>query len=83
MLDPLIRQFSCVVIPCHPSAASCHYIKTVEISLAVLVAVQSRFVSREFSTLLLLLQVVAWYDNEWGYSQRVLDLAEITAKNFS
>ena len=24
-------------------------------------------------------QVVAWYDNEWGYSQRVVDLAEITA----
>ena len=28
------------------------------------------------------MQVVAWYDNEWGYSQRVLDLAEITAKNW-
>ena len=28
------------------------------------------------------LQVVAWYDNEWGYSQRVVDLAEITAKNW-
>ena len=25
------------------------------------------------------LQVVAWYDNEWGYSQRVVDLAEVTA----
>ena len=24
-------------------------------------------------------KVVAWYDNEWGYSQRVVDLAEITA----
>ena len=24
-------------------------------------------------------QVVAWYDNEWGYSQRVVDLAELTA----
>jgi len=22
---------------------------------------------------------VAWYDNEWGYSQRVVDLAELTA----
>jgi glyceraldehyde-3-phosphate dehydrogenase (NAD(P)) len=23
-----------------------------------------------------MVKVVAWYDNEWGYSQRVLDLAE-------
>ena len=27
-------------------------------------------------------KVVAWYDNEWGYSQRVVDLAEIVAKNY-
>ncbi len=27
-----------------------------------------------------LLKVVAWYDNEWGYSNRVLDLAEYIAK---
>jgi glyceraldehyde-3-phosphate dehydrogenase/erythrose-4-phosphate dehydrogenase len=27
-------------------------------------------------------QVVAWYDNEWGYSQRVVDLAEITAQRW-
>lgn len=26
------------------------------------------------------LQVVAWYDNEYGYSQRVLDMAEIMAR---
>ena len=26
-----------------------------------------------------LIKVVAWYDNEWGYSQRVVDLAELTA----
>lgn len=26
-----------------------------------------------------LLKVVAWYDNEWGYSQRVVDLADIIA----
>lgn len=32
--------------------------------------------------LCVMLQVVAWYDNEWGYSQRVLDLAEITAKHW-
>ncbi len=27
-----------------------------------------------------LLKVVAWYDNEWGYSMRVVDLAEFLAK---
>jgi len=27
-----------------------------------------------------LVKVVAWYDNEWGYSQRVVDLAEHVAK---
>ncbi len=27
-------------------------------------------------------QVVAWYDNEWGYSQRVLDLAELVASEW-
>jgi len=25
-------------------------------------------------------RVVAWYDNEWGYSQRVVDLVEVLAK---
>jgi glyceraldehyde-3-phosphate dehydrogenase/erythrose-4-phosphate dehydrogenase len=29
-----------------------------------------------------MLKVVAWYDNEWGYSQRVVDLAELTAANW-
>nr|AUG32408.1 glyceraldehyde 3-phosphate dehydrogenase [Paulinella longichromatophora] len=29
-----------------------------------------------------LIKVVAWYDNEWGYSQRVVDLAEVVAKNW-
>lgn len=28
-----------------------------------------------------LVKVVAWYDNEWGYSNRVTDLAEFIAKN--
>jgi glyceraldehyde-3-phosphate dehydrogenase (NAD(P)) len=29
-----------------------------------------------------MLKVVAWYDNEWGYSQRVVDLAEVVARNW-
>jgi glyceraldehyde-3-phosphate dehydrogenase (NAD(P)) len=29
-----------------------------------------------------LLKVVAWYDNEWGYSQRVVDLAELVAQRW-
>ena len=27
-------------------------------------------------------RILAWYDNEWGYSQRVVDLAEVVAKNW-
>ena len=27
-----------------------------------------------------LLKVVSWYDNEWGYSVRVVDLCEFVAK---
>jgi len=29
-----------------------------------------------------MVKVVAWYDNEWGYSQRVVDLAEICAEKW-
>jgi glyceraldehyde-3-phosphate dehydrogenase (NAD(P)) len=28
-------------------------------------------------------KVMAWYDNEWGYSQRVLDLAELVAAKWA
>ena len=30
-----------------------------------------------------LVKVIAWYDNEWGYSQRVVDLAEIVAQKWA
>ncbi|GAQ83271.1 Glyceraldehyde-3-phosphate dehydrogenase [Klebsormidium nitens] len=29
-----------------------------------------------------MLKVVAWYDNEWGYSQRVVDLAHVVASKW-
>ncbi|MGC1308860.1 MAG: type I glyceraldehyde-3-phosphate dehydrogenase [Phormidesmis sp.] len=29
-----------------------------------------------------LIKVIAWYDNEWGYSQRVVDLAELVASKW-
>ncbi|KAI8469598.1 MAG: hypothetical protein J3K34DRAFT_377621 [Monoraphidium minutum] len=29
-----------------------------------------------------MVKVIAWYDNEWGYSQRVVDLAELTAQKW-
>jgi glyceraldehyde-3-phosphate dehydrogenase (NAD(P)) len=30
-----------------------------------------------------LVKVIAWYDNEWGYSQRVVDLAELAAEKWA
>lgn len=30
-----------------------------------------------------MVKVIAWYDNEWGYSQRVVDLAELVAQKWS
>ncbi|NMG57379.1 type I glyceraldehyde-3-phosphate dehydrogenase [Geitlerinema sp. P-1104] len=30
-----------------------------------------------------LIKVVAWYDNEWGYSQRVVDLAELVSEKWA
>ncbi len=29
-----------------------------------------------------LVKVIAWYDNEWGYSQRVVDLAEVISQKW-
>lgn len=29
-----------------------------------------------------MVKVIAWYDNEWGYSQRVVDLAELVAQRW-
>lgn len=29
-----------------------------------------------------LVKVIAWYDNEWGYSQRVVDLAELVSEKW-
>jgi len=30
-----------------------------------------------------MVKVIAWYDNEWGYSQRVVDLAELVAQRWT
>jgi glyceraldehyde-3-phosphate dehydrogenase (NAD(P)) len=27
-----------------------------------------------------LVKVIAWYDNEWGYSERLVDLVELVSK---
>jgi glyceraldehyde-3-phosphate dehydrogenase (NAD(P)) len=29
-----------------------------------------------------MVKLLAWYDNEWGYSQRVVDLAELVAQRW-
>jgi glyceraldehyde-3-phosphate dehydrogenase (NAD(P)) len=30
-----------------------------------------------------MVKIIAWYDNEWGYSQRVVDLAELAAEKWA
>jgi glyceraldehyde-3-phosphate dehydrogenase (NAD(P)) len=29
-----------------------------------------------------MIKVIAWYDNEWGYSQRVVDMAEVMSRKW-
>ena len=45
---------------------------------------ESAIIDSELTTVMggNMLKVIAWYDNEWGYSQRVVDLAEIVAKQW-
>jgi glyceraldehyde-3-phosphate dehydrogenase (NAD(P)) len=44
----------------------------------------SSIVDAEFTLVLkdTMIKVIAWYDNEWGYSQRVVDLAELVGKKW-
>ena len=56
-----------------------HFLSVVERRADMSSSLQADYI---LLTCFALMQVVAWYDNEWGYSQRVLDLAEITAKNW-
>jgi hypothetical protein len=61
----LLHCLHCLPRPsCHATPQSCLWTETIPLLPLPILSLP---------------QVVAWYDNEWGYSQRVVDLAEITA----
>ena len=53
--------------------------------------VSSDFIGNEYSSIVdasltkviggNLLKLIAWYDNEWGYAMRLVEMAEVVAKS--